>query len=150
LWLQIVSRGSDQTEISSRFESRNDPAVIRNYGTLLLEMCRSVPDGVVGFFVSYECLEKYVEEWDKQVAVRCLFLSSSSIKQRTIDMIRAHKLIFVETQVLYYLEYIDHSTNSCKGCTRNSDGFARVSTCMDACGLYLSYPFRLVTAGVVR
>ena len=53
VFLQIVSRGNDQVAISSKFETREDPAVIRNYGVLLVEMCRVVPDGVVAFFTSY-------------------------------------------------------------------------------------------------
>ncbi len=36
-------------------------------GTLLIEMCSVVPDGIAGFFVSYECLEKYVESWAAMV-----------------------------------------------------------------------------------
>ena len=50
---QIVSKGNDQVAMSSKFESRDDPAVIRNYGNLLVEMCCVVPDGVVCYFTSY-------------------------------------------------------------------------------------------------
>lgn len=42
---QIVTKGNDQVSISSKFESRDDPAVVRNYGKLLVEMARIVPDG---------------------------------------------------------------------------------------------------------
>ncbi len=35
-------------------------------------MCQNVPDGVAAFFVSYECLEKYVEAWSSQVV--CLYV----------------------------------------------------------------------------
>ena len=31
--------------MSSKFESREDPAVVRNYGKLLVEMANTVPDG---------------------------------------------------------------------------------------------------------
>uniref|UniRef100_A0A914GXT4 DNA 5'-3' helicase n=1 Tax=Globodera rostochiensis TaxID=31243 RepID=A0A914GXT4_GLORO len=57
----IVSKGNDQVEITSRFESREDPSVVRNYGTLLClhgECCgglvRTAHDRRV-------TLEKYVE-----------------------------------------------------------------------------------------
>lgn len=43
--MQIVTKGNDQVSISSKFESRDDPAVVRNYGKLLVEMARCVPDG---------------------------------------------------------------------------------------------------------
>lgn len=42
---QIVTKGNDQVAISSKFESREDPAVVRNYGKLLVEMGTIVPDG---------------------------------------------------------------------------------------------------------
>ncbi|XP_055956852.1 general transcription and DNA repair factor IIH helicase subunit XPD [Patella vulgata] len=49
----IVSKGNDQVAMSSKFEVREDVAVIRNYGTLLVDMCGTVPDGIVCFFTSY-------------------------------------------------------------------------------------------------
>lgn len=36
--MQIVSKGNDQVAISSKFETREDIAVIRNYGQLLVEV----------------------------------------------------------------------------------------------------------------
>lgn len=41
----VVTRGSDQVTISSRYEVRNDMAVVRNFGNLLVEMSAIVPDG---------------------------------------------------------------------------------------------------------
>lgn len=48
-----MSRGNDQVSITSKFETREDVAVIRNYGNLLADIAAIVPDGVVGFFTSY-------------------------------------------------------------------------------------------------
>lgn len=79
----IVTKGSDQSRISTAYENRKDKSVIRGYGGLLVDMCRVVPDGVVCFFVSYSYMESVVNEW-----------ADSGI----IGMIREHKLVFVETQ----------------------------------------------------
>lgn len=65
--LQVVCRGADQTEISSRFEVRNDPAVVRNFGTLLVDYCKAVPDGIVAFFPSYLYMESIVSAWMEMV-----------------------------------------------------------------------------------
>lgn len=46
----IVSKGSDQMEITSQFEKRRDPSVISNFGKLLVELSQVVPDGMVCFF----------------------------------------------------------------------------------------------------
>ncbi|SGY17434.1 BQ5605_C015g07784 [Microbotryum silenes-dioicae] len=78
----VVTRGADQTEISSRFEVRNDPAVVRNFGTLLVEMAKAVPDGVVAFFPSYLYMESIVSAW---------------MEMGVLNEVLKHKLIFIET-----------------------------------------------------
>nr|CAG4651600.1 EOG090X01B4 [Triops cancriformis] len=79
----IVAKGNDQVAISSRFETREDLAVIRNYGNLLLDMATAVPDGLVCFFTSYLYLETVVASW---------------YDQGIIDQLQRHKLLFIETQ----------------------------------------------------
>ncbi|ELU45534.1 DNA repair helicase RAD3 [Rhizoctonia solani AG-1 IA] len=59
----VITRGSDQVAISSRFEVRNDPSVVRNFGSILIEYCKIVPDGVVAFFPSYLYMESIVAAW---------------------------------------------------------------------------------------
>merc|ERR1712194_538144 len=49
----IVTRGPDQVPVSSNFEARDNTAVTRNYGELLLSLAKTVPDGIVCFFTSY-------------------------------------------------------------------------------------------------
>jgi len=60
----IVTRGSDQVSVSSKFDVRTDPAVIRNYGSLLIELCTTVPDGIVCFFTSYHYMEGIIALWN--------------------------------------------------------------------------------------
>ncbi|KAK9508669.1 hypothetical protein O3M35_006172 [Rhynocoris fuscipes] len=79
----IVSKGSDQVAMTSRYESREDIAVVRNYGQLLVEICSVVPDGVVCFFTSYLYLESVVASW---------------YDQGVIDNLQRKKLLFIETQ----------------------------------------------------
>ncbi|KAJ2757173.1 TFIIH/NER complex ATP-dependent 5'-3' DNA helicase subunit [Coemansia pectinata] len=78
----VVTRGSDQVTMSSKFEVRNDPAVVRNYGNLLIEMARAVPDGIVAFFPSYLYMESIVAMWNENGVLKDVW---------------KHKLIFVET-----------------------------------------------------
>ncbi|KAM9514293.1 LOW QUALITY PROTEIN: general transcription and DNA repair factor IIH helicase subunit XPD [Guaruba guarouba] len=79
----IVGRGNDQVAITSKFETREDIAVIRNMGNLLLELSAVVPDGVVAFFTSYQYLESTVAAW---------------YEQGILENIQRNKLIFIETQ----------------------------------------------------
>lgn len=60
---QIVGKGNDQVTISSKYETREDVAVIRNYGQLLVEFAATVPDGLVCFFTSYLYMESVVAAW---------------------------------------------------------------------------------------
>lgn len=79
----IVSKGNDQVAISSKFESREDSAVIRNYGQLLVEAAKTVPDGIVCFFTSYLYLESVVAAW---------------YDQGIYETLLRYKLLFIETQ----------------------------------------------------
>ncbi|TEB31312.1 transcription factor TFIIH complex subunit Rad15 [Coprinellus micaceus] len=78
----VITRGSDQVAISSRFEVRNDPAVVRNFGSILVEYSKIVPDGIVAFFPSYLYMESIVAAWNDM---------------GILNEVWKHKLIFVET-----------------------------------------------------
>ncbi|KAI5797980.1 hypothetical protein DFH27DRAFT_561503 [Peziza echinospora] len=78
----IVTRGSDQVHISSRFEIRNDPSVVRNYGNLLIEFSKITPDGMVVFFPSYLYMESIISMWQGM---------------GILDEVWKYKLILVET-----------------------------------------------------
>ncbi len=79
----IIGRGNDQVSISSRYETRDDIAVVRNYGLLVVEMSSIVPDGIVCFFTSYSYMESIVSNW---------------YVQGIIEQILKYKLLFIETQ----------------------------------------------------
>lgn len=78
----IVTRGSDQAQISSSFQIRNDPGVVRNYGNIVLEFSRITPDGIVVFFPSYLYMETIISMWQGM---------------GILDSIWNYKLILVET-----------------------------------------------------
>ncbi|KAB2003462.1 hypothetical protein ES319_D11G133400v1 [Gossypium barbadense] len=79
----VLTRGSDQLPVSTKFDMRSDPGVVRNYGKLLLEMVSVVPDGIVCFFVSYSYRDGIINTWN----------DSGILKE-----IMQHKLVFIETQ----------------------------------------------------
>ncbi|KAI9706136.1 MAG: DNA-dependent ATPase of the nucleotide excision repair factor 4 complex [Candelina mexicana] len=78
----IVTRGSDQVAISSGFQIRNEPSVVRNYGTLLTEFSKITPDGMVVFFPSYLYMESIISMWQGM---------------GILDEVWKYKLILVET-----------------------------------------------------
>jgi DNA excision repair protein ERCC-2 len=78
----IVTRGSDQVAISSSFQVRNEPSVVRNYGNLLTEFSRITPDGMVVFFPSYLYMESIISMWQGM---------------GILDEVWKYKLILVET-----------------------------------------------------
>lgn len=83
----VITRGSDQVPISSRFEVRNDPAVVRNFGSILIEMSRVVPDGIVAFFPSYLYMESIVSAWYDMVGgpIQCRALTLPGHSQRGLE-----------------------------------------------------------------
>ncbi|CAK0735965.1 hypothetical protein CVIRNUC_000669 [Coccomyxa viridis] len=78
----VLTRGSDQSPVSTKFEMRDDDNVIRNYGRMLIELAAAIPDGLVCFFVSYSYMDKIVSKWHDMGVLTDLM---------------AHKLVFIET-----------------------------------------------------
>ena len=78
----IVTRGSDQSAVSSAFQTRNDANNMRNYGNLLQEFARITPDGLVVFFPSYLYMEHIISMWQGM---------------GVLDEVWKYKLILVET-----------------------------------------------------
>jgi DNA excision repair protein ERCC-2 len=78
----IVTRGSDQSSMSSGFQTRNDPTNVRNYGNLLVEYSKLTPDGVVVFFPSYLYMESIISMWQGM---------------GILDQVWKNKLLLVET-----------------------------------------------------
>lgn len=79
----VLTRGGDQLPVSSSYEMRGDPSVVRNYGRMLVELASVVPDGIVCFFVSYLYMDTIVSKWNDMGILE--------------DLLK-HKLIFIETQ----------------------------------------------------
>lgn len=79
----IISKASDQSPLTSEFIQRGNTLVSRNYGELLLDLAKYVPDGIVTFFPSYSYMEEIVTEWKK------LGIIENFLK---------HKLLFIETK----------------------------------------------------
>ncbi|TQD92788.1 hypothetical protein C1H46_021563 [Malus baccata] len=79
----VLTRGSDQLPVSTKYDMRSDLGMVTNHGRLLLEMVSAVPDGVVCFFVSYSYMDMIVDSWNE----------NGILKE-----IMQHKLVFIETQ----------------------------------------------------
>jgi len=79
----VITRGSDQMAMSTKFDDRGDMGVVRNYGAMLVQLCAAIPDGVVAFFTSYSYMESIISEWDAMGILRQL---------------TKHKLVFIETK----------------------------------------------------
>ena len=78
----IVSHGYMQAPITSSFKHRDNPNVVKGYGLMLLEYCKIVPDGIVGFFPSYVFMDQLLKEW---------------MTDGTMKEILRYKLVFIET-----------------------------------------------------
>lgn len=115
----IVSKGSDQMEITSQFEKRRDPSVISNFGKLLVELSRVVPDGMVCFFTrytvllrhllacmcltefgtSYAYMEEIIAEWNRMGLLKQVREPASHMNlSLSLSQVLTHKLVFIETQ----------------------------------------------------
>ena len=74
----VLTRGADQTAVSTAYEMREDENVARNYGRMLVELAAAIPDGIVCFFVSYSYMDKIVSKWNDMGVLQVLAPLGSS------------------------------------------------------------------------
>jgi DNA excision repair protein ERCC-2 len=79
----IIGRASDQSLLTTAFSERGNSIISKNYGELLYELSRYVPDGIVCFFPSYSYMEEIVTDWKKL---------------GLIEEITKNKMLFIETK----------------------------------------------------
>ena len=60
-----VAKGPRDVEFDFTYEKRNTPTVIDALGYAIIELCTSIPDGVVVFFPSYRYLDDVLLRWKK-------------------------------------------------------------------------------------
>ena len=88
----VVVRSNDQTLLSSKFDLRNDPDVIRGYGSLLEEFSQTVPDGIVAFFTSKMYMRLVVQRWFESglltriCARRPIFFETEDVVETTVAL----------------------------------------------------------------
>lgn len=70
--------------LSNKFEERENQGHVRNYGSLLVELSQTVPDGIVCLFTSNQQMKYYISQW-----------SDMKILSKVLE----NKLISVETAV---------------------------------------------------
>ena len=72
---------------------------MRNFGSILIEYSKIVPDGIVAFFPSYRYMESIVAAWNDMVSiVSSLLWSGINMSAKGIlNEVWKHKLLFVET-----------------------------------------------------
>eukprot|EP01071_Lankesteria_metandrocarpae_P012565 Lankesteria_metandrocarpae@DN6040_c0_g1_i1.p1 len=105
----IVAKGADQVLLSSKFDLRNDVAVVRNYGALVIDLCKTVPDGVVCFFTSYSYMDQMIAEW---------------YSDGTLAEILTHKLVMMETKDVVSTTLALHNFRCACDCGRGAIFFS--------------------------
>ena len=61
-----VAKGPSDVEFDFTYEKRNTPIVVDALGHAIIELCISIPDGVVVFFPSYRYLDDVLLRWKKK------------------------------------------------------------------------------------
>ena len=88
----IVTHGADQKPISSAYDYREREDVVRNYGSLLADTCRTVPDGLVVFFPSYLYMETIIARWEEMQILqeicrsKLLFIETKDVVETTLAL----------------------------------------------------------------
>lgn len=96
----VIARGSDQIPMTSEFSERGNLMVVRNYGKLIVELAKVVPDGVIVFFPSYGYMKDLLVDWNQK---------------GILEEILKYKLLFVETKdIVQTATAMSHFRDACR------------------------------------
>uniref|UniRef100_UPI00398E9560 regulator of telomere elongation helicase 1 isoform X2 n=1 Tax=Pristiophorus japonicus TaxID=55135 RepID=UPI00398E9560 len=66
IWIGIVPKGPDGTQLSSAYNTRFSPEYMSSLGKTMINLSRVVPNGLLVFFPSYPVMNKSLEFWKEQ------------------------------------------------------------------------------------
>ncbi|KAL2816331.1 ATP-dependent DNA helicase-like protein [Aspergillus granulosus] len=90
LTASILARGVSGAEFDFTYDGRESEKTIVDLGRTITSLCRTIPDGVVAFFPSYEYLSHVLNIWKRPTA--------SGNKQTLYHMIESVKPILYESR----------------------------------------------------
>jgi DNA excision repair protein ERCC-2 len=61
----LMTKGADQLEVCTKHDQRENTGVVRNFGSLLVEMSSIVPDGILCYFPTYKYMEFVLIKWNE-------------------------------------------------------------------------------------
>ena len=93
-----VAKGPDNLEFDFTYEKRNKSIVIDALGDLLVQLCFTVPDGLVVFFPSYAYLDQVVVRWQ---------IESQITEKSFWDRMHSKKAIFCDSNSTSADEVLD-------------------------------------------
>lgn len=79
----IITRGCDQSSLSTMNDLKANLSVINNFGNLISDIARIVPDGIVCFFPSFSFMHELTKMWNES---------------QVLNKILNYKLLFIEPQ----------------------------------------------------
>lgn len=65
LFATAVAKGPSNIDFDFTYERRSSESMVLELGQLILHACKTVPDGVVVFFPSYDYLAQVMSIWQK-------------------------------------------------------------------------------------
>ncbi|KAL2788349.1 helicase C-terminal domain-containing protein [Aspergillus keveii] len=68
LTAHILARGVSGAEFDFTFDGRDSEKTIVDLGRTIMSLCRTIPDGVVAFFPSYDYLNRVLNIWKRPTA----------------------------------------------------------------------------------
>ncbi|ETI29388.1 hypothetical protein G647_01841 [Cladophialophora carrionii CBS 160.54] len=103
LLAQALVKGPSGVEFDFTFEKRASEKIMVELGSLILKVCRVVPDGVVAFFPSYDYLAQVLSVWQRLPAEQPIMTALSRVK----PIFQESKSFGVEEVLRHYATAID-------------------------------------------
>ena len=82
MYVQAITQGPTGRGLEFTFEKRGTDAIIQELGSLVVQICQRVPDGVIAFFPSYDYLAQVVQAWKRSTTYNTLMKQKAVFEEQ--------------------------------------------------------------------
>ena len=148
----ILEKGPTNIVLNSSYQNRANQSYIDDLGNTIVNLCRTVPDGMLIFFASYTQMQVTIDLWQKLPDIdHSRSTSTTSTRQSVFDRIQKYKYIVQEPKhsnqfndcIESYIHKLSDTTKNgcvmlavCRGKISEGLDFSdRMGRCVVVCGI---------------
>ncbi|KAL9647262.1 hypothetical protein ABK040_012614 [Willaertia magna] len=121
VWVGTIGTGDNGVSMNANFQNSNDANYQDSLGSMIIDLCKQIQDGILLFFPSYSFMQKVLYRWKERKILQKL--------QKVKDVFYEQKYESIDTIISEYYASIDKHSNSSNNSPTTTNGALFMAVC---------------------